>query len=132
VKRRGQLDPSSSERLDVLSLAPDELHAYLLKHFSSDGQPAYRATQVQQWIYGSSVRSFGEMTNRNVADYFTLIDSALPPGGVFACINRREKMTRFEDYPWDLVDGDILIDAVDPTSGYYDPDPIYRRIVHKR
>jgi hypothetical protein len=108
---------------------PNELATDAIVRFHENNAPP---TFTASHDVAINITSFGEMTNRNVADYFTLIDGALPSGGVFACINRREKMTRFEDYPWHLVDGDILIDAVDPTSGYYDPDPIYRRIVRKR
>ena len=112
MKRRGQLDPSSSERLDVLSLAPDELHAYLLKHFSSDGQPAYRATQVQQWIYGSSVRSFGEMTNLPARVRVELAASCHLPELALETAARSSDGTA--KHLWRLDDGELIESVLIP------------------
>lgn len=78
-----------------------------------------------------NITSFGEMSPVIVADYFALLARTLRPGGLFACINRQAKVTRFEDYPWGLIAGEVLVDEVDPTSGYHDPDPIRRRIIRK-
>jgi hypothetical protein len=78
-----------------------------------------------------NITSFGEMTDANVASYFTLIARTLRPGGVFMCINRNAKVTRFADYPWEAIAGDVLVDEEDPTSGYHDPDPIFRRLIRK-
>lgn len=48
---------------DLLSMEPDELHQTLVRHFADRSQPAYRAGQVQQWIFEGLARSFDEMTN---------------------------------------------------------------------
>ena len=53
------LDP----RPDLLSLEPDELHQSLVRHFSARGQPAYRAGQVQRWIYEGMALGPGHMTD---------------------------------------------------------------------
>jgi len=78
-----------------------------------------------------NITSFGEMTQGNVSEYFALVAHALRSGGIFTCINRNAKVTRFDSYPWHSITGDVLVDEVDPTSGYHDPDPIFRRIVRK-
>jgi hypothetical protein len=59
--------------------------------------------------------SFQEMTPAQVGEYFTLVDRAVRPGGLFACYNRVEKIPgddtivvkesqaavmRFAEYPW--------------------------------
>lgn len=112
MKGRGELAPGSSERLDVLALAPDDLHAHLLEHFSSDGEPSYRARQVEHWIYGSSVRSFDEMTNlpipvrRELAASFHL--GELAPETIARSSDGTAK------HLWRLADGELIESVLIP------------------
>ena len=53
----------NSDRPNLLGLTPSELHEALATHFGRRGQPAYRARQVQEWLFAGDARSFGEMSN---------------------------------------------------------------------
>lgn len=59
-------------RPDLLSLEPDELRQTLLRHFAARGQPAYRAGQVQRWIFEGLARSADEMTDLPAAERVAL------------------------------------------------------------
>ena len=48
---------------NLLGLTPPRLREALEGHFRRRGQPAYRATQVEEWLFGRHARSFAEMTN---------------------------------------------------------------------
>ncbi len=48
-----------------------------------------------------NIASFMEMESAEVESYFALIDQHLELGGYFFCSNRDEKITVFEEYPWD-------------------------------
>ncbi len=50
-------------RPDLLSLEPDPLRRALSRHFAERGQPAYRARQVERWIFEGLARSSDEMTD---------------------------------------------------------------------
>lgn len=80
-----------------------------------------------------NVTSFGEMEPDQVAAYFDTIARVLRPGGVFICLNREDKVTRFDDYPWDRLPGEILMDRADPFSFYHGEwQSLRRRIVRPR
>lgn len=49
----------SADRPSIKSLTQEEIGAAL----SAAGQPAYRAQQVTQWLYGKRAQSFAEMSN---------------------------------------------------------------------
>ncbi len=46
-------------RKDIRDLRPGELRDYII----SSGEPAYRSSQVCEWLYGKQVRIFDEMQN---------------------------------------------------------------------
>jgi len=48
---------------DLLSLEPAELRLTLARHFEERGQPAYRARQVERWLFEALARSPAEMTD---------------------------------------------------------------------
>ena len=50
-------------RPNLLGLEPGDLHGALAEHFRRRGQPAYRARQVGEWVYGGRARAFGDMSN---------------------------------------------------------------------
>lgn len=113
---------------EISTALPGEPVADAVVRFRDNNDPAFDEATHDVAV---NITSLGEMTQANVADYFALIARVLRAGGVFTCINRNAKVTRFEAYPWHVIPGDVLVDEVDPTSGYHDPDPIYRRIVRK-
>ena len=45
-----------------------------------------------------------EMDSAEVERYFALIDQLLELEGYFFCSNRDEKITVYEEYPWDEYD----------------------------
>jgi 23S rRNA (adenine2503-C2)-methyltransferase len=61
--------PSQSDpRPDLVGLEPEVLERELREHFAARGQPAFRISQVQGWIYERDARSFEEMTNLPLAE----------------------------------------------------------------
>ncbi len=79
-----------------------------------------------------NITSFQEMTHDQIDRYFDLIGSALKRGGVFICVNRDVKLSVFLDYPWEKIGGEIIVDDLDPTSGFHrDNQVICRRVVRK-
>ncbi len=50
---------TNAEKLDILSLLPDELEALVREM----GQPAFRAKQLFGWLHGKMADGFDEMTN---------------------------------------------------------------------
>ncbi|MCC5916156.1 MAG: 23S rRNA (adenine(2503)-C(2))-methyltransferase RlmN [Cryomorphaceae bacterium] len=47
------------EKKDIRSLPPTELHAF----FKTHGEPAFRARQVEEWVWKRSCKDFNEMSN---------------------------------------------------------------------
>jgi SAM-dependent methyltransferase len=79
-----------------------------------------------------NVNSFQEMTNEMVGSYFSNIARALKPGGLFVCINRQSKSTTFDEYPWDLIRGEVLVDEEDLSSRFFRDTQIVRRRIVRR
>ncbi|MBT5265743.1 MAG: hypothetical protein HOL85_12980 [Rhodospirillaceae bacterium] len=89
---------------------------------------------IEDGVYDAAVNvtSFGEMSQAQVEGYFGLLERALRPAGVFACINRTDKSTAFADYPWSKVGTEFVVDSEDPVSGYHhDRMQIMRRVVRR-
>ena len=58
----------TTERIDLLGLAPDDARAALEGHFAGRGVAAYRARQTLERLYGGLAASFEEMTELPVAE----------------------------------------------------------------
>ncbi|MDE2975247.1 MAG: 23S rRNA (adenine(2503)-C(2))-methyltransferase RlmN [Gemmatimonadota bacterium] len=56
------------DRPSLLGLTPPELREAVAAHFRERGQPAYRAGQVEEWIFRGNARAFGEMSNLPLAE----------------------------------------------------------------
>ena len=56
------------DRPSLLGLTPPELREVVGAHFRERGQPAYRAGQVEEWVFRGEVRAFGEMSNLPLAE----------------------------------------------------------------
>jgi len=54
---------AESPRHDLLSLEPDALREALGRHFESRGQPAYRAAQLERWIFEGLAPDLDHMTD---------------------------------------------------------------------
>jgi hypothetical protein len=80
-----------------------------------------------------NVTSFQEMTDAQVEGYFRLIARSMRPGALFVCVNRDVKSTRFADYPWHLIPGDVVLDIEDASSRFFrDEQLIQRRVIRRR
>lgn len=69
------------------------------------GLQGYRSLQVPyleniKVDLAVNIASFMEMDFTEVERYFALIDQHLEVGGYFFCSNREEKITVYEEYPW--------------------------------
>lgn len=51
-----------------------------------------------------NTRSMMEMDHAEINRYFGWIASVLSPGGIFYSVNRLEKVTRLDDWPWGLFE----------------------------
>jgi len=60
---------------NLLGLTPPRLRKALDGHFRARGQPAYRADQVEEWLFARHARSFAEMTNLPVDERLALEDN---------------------------------------------------------
>jgi hypothetical protein len=79
-----------------------------------------------------NVTSFQEMTDVQVEGYFRLIARSMRPGSLFVCVNRDVKSTRFADYPWHLINGEIVVDTEDLSSRFFrDTQVILRRVIRR-
>ncbi|MBT8489379.1 MAG: 23S rRNA (adenine(2503)-C(2))-methyltransferase RlmN [Gemmatimonadetes bacterium] len=105
---------SSVDRIDLLSLTPEELRAALRAHFAARRQPGYRAEQVERWIFQEMARTFDEMTVLPVAERNALgeafrIDEPEP-----ATIQVSEDGT--VKHLWRLADGELVESVLIPTE----------------
>ncbi|MDE2876572.1 MAG: 23S rRNA (adenine(2503)-C(2))-methyltransferase RlmN [Gemmatimonadota bacterium] len=63
------------DRPNLLGMTPNELRETLAAHFIRRGQPGYRARQVEEWLFRSDARSFGDMTNLPLPERRALAES---------------------------------------------------------
>ncbi|WP_251316924.1 23S rRNA (adenine(2503)-C(2))-methyltransferase RlmN [Flintibacter muris] len=88
--------------VDIKSMTPEELAAWL----KDQGEPAFRAKQVFQWLY-RGVTSFGEMTNLPKALRQRLEETALlaPPAVARKQVSAQDGTIK---YLWRLADGNCV------------------------
>jgi 23S rRNA (adenine2503-C2)-methyltransferase len=101
-------------RPDLLSMEPDELHRALVGHFTSRGQPAYRASQVQRWIYEGLARGPQDMSDLPAEERGAL-------GEAFRLDDPAEdQVSRSADgtvkHLWRLADGQLVESVLIPTE----------------
>ena len=99
---------------DLLSLTPEELRGAVGDFLRERGEPAYRAEQVAQWVYGGEARSVAEMTNlsrelrEGLAQRFVLAEPEV------------ERVSRSEDgtakHLWRLSDGELIESVLIPAG----------------
>ncbi len=103
----------SDPRIDLLGLTPGELRERVGDFLRLQGEPAYRAEQVAEWVYGGEARSVADMTNLSrelreaLAGGFTLAEPA------------SERVSRSADgtakHLWRLPDGELIESVLIPT-----------------
>ena len=88
--------------VDIKSMTPEELTAW----FQEQGEPAFRARQVFQWLY-RGVSSFGEMTNLPKELRRKLEESCIlaPPAVERRQASRQDGTVK---YLWRLADGNCV------------------------
>jgi 23S rRNA (adenine2503-C2)-methyltransferase len=99
---------------DLLSLEPDELHQALVRHFEGRSQPAYRAGQVQRWVYEGLARAPDEMTDLPAPERAAL-------GEAFRLDEpTEERLSESRDgtvkHLWRLSDGHLVESVLIPTE----------------
>ncbi len=105
---------AADARPDLLSLTPVELRASLEEHFSSRGQPSYRAGQVEKWIYERLASSVDEMTDLPAAEREALSEAFRIDEPVPDTVQRSKDGT--VKHLWRLADGELVESVLIPTE----------------
>lgn len=106
--------PDSDTRIDLLSLAPDELQHELARFFEARGERAFRARQVARWIYESLAKDVDEMTDLGRAHRealgraYRIDEPAIDTVSVSA--------DRTAKHLWRLADGELVESVLIPTA----------------
>jgi 23S rRNA (adenine2503-C2)-methyltransferase len=105
---------ADTPRVDLLSLVPEALGRMLSDHFRARGQPAYRAGQVERWIFARLAPSLEAMTDlprderAALAERFDL--SEPEPATVATSADGTVK------HVWRLRDGELVESVLIPTE----------------
>lgn len=101
-------------RADLLSLPPEVLRRVLLDHFQERGQPAYRAGQVERWIFERLVPSIEAMTDLPRAEREALATKFELAEPEAATVARSQDGT--VKHVWKLADGELVESVLIPTE----------------
>ena len=102
-------------RPDVLDLPPPDLREALAAHFRERGQPAYRARQVEEWLFAGQVGDFEAMTNlpaherAGLAERFRLDEPET--------VTVSESSDGVAKHLWRLSDGEVVESVLIPAGG---------------
>jgi len=99
---------------DLLSLTPDALRTALSEHFAARGQPAYRAGQVERWVYEALAPSVEAMTDVPLAEREALAAAFALKEAEEAAVQRSEDGT--VKHVWRLADGALVESVLIPTE----------------
>ena len=105
---------AETKRTDLLSLPPDALRRLLSEHFRARGQPAYRAGQVERWIFESLVPSLDDMTDLPQGEREELARAFVLDEAGEASVARSEDGT--VKHLWRLSDGELVESVLIPTE----------------
>lgn len=100
--------------VDLLGLPPDDLRGRIEAWMDDRGEPAYRADQLENWVFDQNARSFGEMTtlSRDLRDELDRRFSLTPLETAFTA--RSEDGT--VKHLWGLEDGQQVESVLIPTD----------------
>ena len=101
-------------RPDLLSLEPDALHQTLVRHFASRGQPAYRAGQVQRWVFEALASAPSDMTDLPAAERSALEEAFRMDEPTEDRVSRSADGT--VKHLWRLADGQLVESVLIPTE----------------
>lgn len=107
------MNPPDNERIDLLSLQPDELDAVLTSHFAGRGQGAYRARQARAWLHERDALSFEELTDLPQRERTALADAFTLCAPVSARVDRSSDGT--VKHLWQLADGELVESVLIPS-----------------
>jgi 23S rRNA (adenine2503-C2)-methyltransferase len=99
---------------DLLSLEPHVLHQTLVRHFEGRAQPAYRAGQVQRWIYEGLARTPEEMSDLPAAERAALAEAFRIDEPVEDRVSESTDGT--VKHLWRLADGHLVESVLIPTE----------------
>jgi len=103
-----------SGREDLLSLTPDELRRELRDHFGGRSQPAYRAGQVERWVFDALAPSIGDMSDLPLAEREALAERFVVGEAEQASVQRSADGT--VKHVWKLPDGELVESVLIPTE----------------
>jgi 23S rRNA (adenine2503-C2)-methyltransferase len=98
---------------DLIGLLPEEARGVLRDHFSRRGQPAYRAGQVEKWVYERLALSFAEMTDLPAAERQALDEAFTLTAPEVARLSRSVDGTA--KHLWRLGDAELIESVLIPT-----------------
>ena len=101
-------------RADLLSMPPDVLRRTLADHFRARGQPAYRAGQVERWLFDSLAPSLEAMTDLPRRERDALAEAFDVTEPAEATVARSQDGT--VKHVWRLADGELLESVLIPTE----------------
>ena len=103
-----------NDRIDLLSLTPVALRTVVGDFLRELREPAYRADQLAQWVFGGEARSIPEMTNLPLG-----LRAAMEEHFVLA-EPETERVSRSEDgtskHLWRLADGELIESVLIPAG----------------
>jgi 23S rRNA (adenine2503-C2)-methyltransferase len=105
---------ADTPRADLLSMPPEGLRRALIGHFRARGQPAYRASQVERWIFDSLAPSLEGMTDLPRAERDALTERFELPEPAAAGVARSRDGT--VKHLWRLPDGELVESVLIPTE----------------
>lgn len=103
-----------ADRSDLLSLEPGPLDKLLQEFFRERGQPAFRAKQVMEWIFGALAPDFQAMTNLPLEEREAMGRHFVLGEGQLATVSRSSDGT--VKHLWRLRDGELVESVLIPTS----------------
>lgn len=102
-------------RLDLLDLPPADLRRALSAHFRERGQPAYRARQVEAWLFAGQVDDFGAMTNLPARERAGLAERFRLEEPKTVAVSESSDGTA--KHLWRMSDGEVVESVLIPSGG---------------
>ena len=107
-------DAATASLPDLVGMLPEEAGEALRAHFTSRGQPTYRAGQVVRWLYERGAASFAEMTDLPQGERSALAESFSLTAPEAARVSRSVDGTA--KHLWRLADGELIESVLIPTA----------------
>ncbi len=99
-------------RPDLLARTPEALRGDLTAHFRARGEPTYRVSQVEEWIFGKLAPGFDLMTNLPMGERQGLSEAFSLREAEMATVVRSSDGTA--KHLWRLADGELVESVLIP------------------